>query len=182
MAYVATEAATGTNFAAITLPSGVKLPQSSPASADGVAISPSNRMPVAVADLPLPAGATTALAQAAANASLASMDTKTPALVNSRVPVAVAGNGVTYTDRSGAIATGGGAQALAPANPSRVGLMFQNTSSGDLRVSSRGSASGSAGILVKTGDLFIWPAHGVPVGIISVFGATTAQAFEAMEW
>jgi hypothetical protein len=49
--------------------------------------------PVTVAALPLPAGAATAAAQGTGNASLSSIDTKTPALVTGRVPVD--GSGVT---------------------------------------------------------------------------------------
>ncbi|MEI6419730.1 MAG: hypothetical protein WCO82_11730 [Sphingomonadales bacterium] len=99
-----------------------------------------------------------------------------------RLGVALAGRGVTYTDRSGTIATAGSAQELAAANAARTGLTLQNTSSGDLRVSSRGAASASAGILIKSGDLYTWPAHGTPVGAISIWGAASGQSFEAMEW
>lgn len=130
------------------------------------------------AALPLPTGAATSAAQTTGNASLASIDTK----LSGPVPITTRGNGVTYTDRSGTVTAGGTQQQLAAANANRVGLMVQNTSAGDLRVSSRGNASATAGILIKTGDLFIWPVHGTPVVAISIFGATTGQAFEAMEW
>jgi hypothetical protein len=96
--------------------------------------------------------------------------------------VQVNGQGVTYTDRSGTITLGGTAQTLTATNNARKGLTIQNTSSGDLRVSTRGTASSTAGILLKPGSLYEWPAHGVPVSAVSIWGATTAQAFEAMEW
>lgn len=92
------------------------------------------------------------------------------------------GNPVTYTDRSGTITTGGTAQNAAAANTSRKGLWLQNTSTGNLRVSTRGTASSTAGILVAPGNMMSWPAHGIPTAALSVWGATTGQAFEAAEW
>jgi len=52
-----------------------------------------NAVPVSAAALPLPSGAATAANQSTANASLASIDGKAPALVSGRVPVD--GSGVT---------------------------------------------------------------------------------------
>lgn len=52
-----------------------------------------NAVPVSAASLPLPSGAATAANQGTANASLASIDGKAPALVSGRVPVD--GSGVT---------------------------------------------------------------------------------------
>lgn len=97
------------------------------------------------------------------------------------LPVAVHGIGVTIADRSGAIAAGGTAQTLAAANAARRGLFVQNVSSGDLRVSARGGATGTAGLLLTPGALYEWPAHMTPTGAISVWGAATGQAFEAGE-
>lgn len=48
-------------------------------------------LPVSASALPLPSGASTAAAQGTANASLASIDGKTPALVSGRVPTVSAG-------------------------------------------------------------------------------------------
>lgn len=84
------------------------------------------------------------------------------------------------TDRSGTITTGGTAQQLAAANTSRVSLTGQNISSGDLWISENGAnaAPNAAGSYkISSGQAF-------SVGTsraISIYGATTAQAFTATE-
>lgn len=93
-----------------------------------------------------------------------------------------AGGGVTYTDRSGSITTGGTAQNAAAANSVRRGMWVQNTSGADMRVSASGAASATDGILVAPGQILNYPPNGVPVTAISVWGATTGQTFEAAEW
>lgn len=99
------------------------------------------------------------------------------------LPVAPRGVGVTYTDRSGAIGSGGAAQQLAPANPARRGFFVQNLSADDLWISSVGTAAGGQPALrVSPGQLYESPAHGVPVAAVSVWGAATGQPFAAREW
>lgn len=86
----------------------------------------------------------------------------------------------TLTDRSGTIATGGTAQTLAPANPERGFLYVQNDSSGDLRINFFGTASATAGIRLEPGALLRWSDH-VTDNAVSIWGATTAQRFQAGE-
>lgn len=57
------------------------------------ATTPTDTQPISAAALPLPAGAATAAKQDTGNTSVASIDTKTPALISGRVPVD--GSGVT---------------------------------------------------------------------------------------
>lgn len=93
-------------------------------------------------------------------------------------------NSITLTDRSGTIAVGGTQQTLAAANSSRRGLWVQNNSNGDLRINSTGNASATVGLVLPGGQnaLYEYPTNGVPVTAISIWGATTGQAFEAREW
>jgi hypothetical protein len=86
----------------------------------------------------------------------------------------------TPTDRSGTITTGGVAQVLAAANASRVYLFVQNTSAGTLYLSFTGTASAST-LQLAPGASYENPAHFCPTGAVSIYGATTAQAFVAME-
>ncbi len=77
---------------------------------------------------------------------------------------------------------GGTAQALAPAFPGRHGCMVQNLSTGDLWVSEVGTAAAiQPSVKVPAGAQFLCmtPAPSTP---LSIFGATTAQAFAAREW
>ncbi|KQM60049.1 MULTISPECIES: hypothetical protein [unclassified Sphingomonas] len=83
------------------------------------------------------------------------------------------------SDRSGTIAAGGAAQQLAPANPNRKVLTGQNLSSGDLWVNDLGVPAGPSA-----------PSRRVPpgatfkanyAGAVSIWGATTGQAFAADE-
>ncbi len=89
----------------------------------------------------------------------------------------------TLVDISAAITTGGVAQVIALQNLERRGFWIQNLSSGDIFVSSIGTASaGRPSIRVPPGALYEAPTHGAPTGPISVFGATTGQSFSAREW
>jgi len=84
------------------------------------------------------------------------------------------------TDRSGAIATGGTAQQLAPANSSRASLTGQNTSSGNLGINEIGgtAAIGSAGTYtIAAGQAFSVSTN----RSISIVGATSGQTFTATE-
>jgi hypothetical protein len=93
-------------------------------------------------------------------------------------------NRVTPINRSGTIASGGTAQTLAQANPSRHGYSIQNQSAGDLYFRHDGVAATADKLSIKlpAGDLFETPPGVSPVGAISIIGATTAQAFFAEEW
>lgn len=98
-------------------------------------------------------------------------------------PVAARGQGVTYVDRSGRVASAGSAQQVAPANAVRRGFLIQNVSTGDLWISSVGTATGDQPALgIAPGQLYASPASGVPVNAISLFGTIEGQAFSAREW
>jgi hypothetical protein len=112
------------------------------------------------------------------------IDQTTPGTSNA---VAVIPVGVTYTDRSGTVTAGGTAQTAMAANASRKGLWVQNVSTGDLYINSVAAASstvsaGSGSLKIVSGAYWEPPAHGVPTGAISVYGATTGQAWVAREW
>jgi len=93
---------------------------------------------------------------------------------------------VTMADISGVIASGGVAQALAAAFPNRRGCVVQNLSTGDLWISDQGTAAASRpSFKVPAGAQFACgsPASAVaPGAALSIFGATTNQAFSGREW
>jgi len=95
---------------------------------------------------------------------------------------AIEGNQVTLTDRSGTVTAGGTAQQLMAANSSRRGFSVQNNSNGALTISSVGTASTTAGMILQPGQLYEAPITGVPTTAISILGATTGQRFDAREW
>jgi hypothetical protein len=80
----------------------------------------------------------------------------------------------------GSITTGGVAQVAAPNNPDRREIKIINNSAGDLWVNSMGTA-GAAGL--NGSDVI--PAGGKKeeeaTSAISIFGATTAQAYTVVE-
>ncbi len=89
----------------------------------------------------------------------------------------------TYTDKSGTITSGGAAQTIAAANTARRGFLIQNQSTSDLWISSVGTAAATQpSIWLPAGSYYEFPVNGVPTAAISLFGATTGQAFAAMEW
>jgi hypothetical protein len=93
------------------------------------------------------------------------------------------GNGATITDRSGTITIGGTAQTLMPANSARTGCLLQNLSTGDLWINSFATAvQGEPSIWIPAGSFFSCEQTGVPLGPISIYGATTGQTFTAREW
>lgn len=94
----------------------------------------------------------------------------------------ITGNSSVYVDRSGTITTGGAAQVLMAANPAREGWSIQNKSTGLITVSSVATPSATVGFQLAPGQLYECPAHGINLTSISVWGATTGQAFEAREW
>lgn len=108
----------------------------------------------------------------------ASLGAKAPTASLSTVPAAG-----TLTSRSGAITTGGTAQQLAAANADRMGFSVQNLSTGDLWINTLGTAAASQpSIKLVSGAYFETPAGYGATGAISIFGATTGQAFSAREW
>lgn len=98
-------------------------------------------------------------------------------------PVPVTQTPGSPVSRSGTITTGGTAQTLMSANAARRGWTLQNLSTGDIWVSDVGAAAASQPSLkVPAGALYETPAGYGSVGAVSVFGATTGQAFSAREW
>ncbi len=89
----------------------------------------------------------------------------------------------TFTDKSGTITSGGAAQTIAAANTARRGFWIQNQSTGDLWLSTIGTAAATQPSLrLPAGSYYEFPVNGVSTGAISLFGATTGQAFAAREW
>lgn len=84
---------------------------------------------------------------------------------------------------SGTVTTGGTAQNAAGANTSRKGFWIQNLSSGDLWINTLATAAASQPALKLTaGTYYEAPPGGAGTGAISVFGATTGQAWAGREW
>lgn len=87
-------------------------------------------------------------------------------------------------DGSGTVATGGSAQTLfggiVPAN----GFLVQNNSANALWICDVGiAAAGGASVqLAANGGIFVTPSGYKPAGAVSLFGATTGQAFAARRW
>ena len=93
------------------------------------------------------------------------------------------GRGVNYTDKSGTITAGATAQTLMAKNQDRSGFWVQNQSTGDLWISSVGTAAATQPSLwLPAGSYYEAPLHGIPREAISIYGATTGQAFAAREW
>lgn len=87
------------------------------------------------------------------------------------------------TDRSGTITTGGTAQTLMALNATRRGYWVQNLSSADLWISTIGTAAASQPSLkLVAGALYETPVHHTSTATVSIFGATTGQAFVAREF
>jgi hypothetical protein len=85
------------------------------------------------------------------------------------------------TDRSGTVATGGVAQQVCAANANRRYFFFQNNSAGDLWINFGATAvANQPSIKLATGQSFE-PAGWVSTQLVSVYGATTSQAFTCKE-
>ena len=95
-------------------------------------------------------------------------------------------NTVTMNSISGTITAGGTAQPLAGAFPNRRGCVVQNLSTGDLWINDQGTAAAAQpSIKVPAGAQFACgsPASAVaPGAALSIFGATTNQAYAGREW
>lgn len=86
---------------------------------------------------------------------------------------------------SGTITTGGAAQQLTGAFPNRKGCAIQNQSAADLWINDLGTAAATQpSIRVPAGAQYLCGAGGggAPAGALSIFGATTGQAFAGREW
>jgi hypothetical protein len=91
-----------------------------------------------------------------------------------------------FQDRSGTITLGGTAQVLMPFNPARHGCKVQNISAGDLWINDQGTAALlQPSIKVPSGAQYTCDAMAngfTTSAVLSIIGATTAQAFSAREW
>lgn len=98
--------------------------------------------------------------------------------------VSVKGNPVTTTDHSGTITSGGLAQSLMNSNASRGGCEIQNQSTGDIWINLEGgtAAATQPSLWLPVGAYYSCVSTGVSTAAISIFGATTGQAFRAKEW
>lgn len=85
-------------------------------------------------------------------------------------------------DKSGTITLGGTAQVLMAANASRRGFSLQNTSSFVLYINVTNSTASVSSLQIPAGALYESPLGGCTNYAISIFGATTGQAFVATEW
>lgn len=107
-----------------------------------------------------------------------------PSLGQTIAPALVSGApGLIRTDHSGTITLGGTAQSLMSANTSRHGCSLQNLSTGDLWVNEIGgtAAATQPSTWVPAGSYWSCAFNATP-SAISIFGATTSQAFNAREW
>jgi hypothetical protein len=91
---------------------------------------------------------------------------------------------VPAADGSGTVATGGAAQTLFGGQVPVTGFLVQNNSAGALWVCDVGVASaGGASIqIAANGGLFATVPGYKPAGAVSLYGATTGQAFAARRW
>jgi hypothetical protein len=80
------------------------------------------------------------------------------------------------------ITTGGTAQVLIAANATRQGFEIQNKSSGDIFFSIGGTASLTVGFKLVAGASYSSPATRVSTKAISIFGGTTGQLIEFIEY
>ena len=106
----------------------------------------------------------------------------TPVSATAPLPVINTAGSVAI-DGSGTVSVGGTAQTLfggvAPGN----GWLVANNSSATLYVSDVGTATaGGASIPIAAGAVFATPSGYKPAGPVSLYGATTGQAFAARRW
>jgi hypothetical protein len=119
-----------------------------------------------------------------------SSDVLSPIIVSGRLNVRTVAAQMTDVNRSGTITTGGTAQVLMVANPSRVGWMLQNmdeTILEGLWYSTTGTAApntpGSFQLNASTGVGFSGGAiTGTSSNQISIYAATTGHKFSAVEY
>lgn len=86
-------------------------------------------------------------------------------------------------DGSATVAAGGTAQTLFGGVVPVDGYLVANNSSGPVYVSDVGTATaGGASIPIAAGTIFMTPSGYKPAGPVSLYGATTGQAFAARRW
>jgi hypothetical protein len=106
----------------------------------------------------------------------------TPVSASAPLPVVNAA-GAAASDGSGTITTGGAAQLLFGGAVPVNGYLVGNNSSAALWVSDVGTASaGGSAIQIAAGAMFVTPSGYKPAGAVSIFGATSGQAFAARRW
>jgi hypothetical protein len=106
----------------------------------------------------------------------------TPAMATAPLPVINAA-GSAAIDGSGAITVGGTAQLLFGGIVPINGFQVCNNSSAALYVSDVGTASaGGTSIQMAPGAIYTTPDGYRPAGAVSVYGASTGQAFAARRW
>ena len=104
--------------------------------------------------------------------------------VSGAAPLPVINTAASFAiDGSGTVTAGGSAQTLfggvLPAN----GWLVANNSATTVYVSDVGTAtSGGASIPIAPGAVFATPSGYKPPGSVSLYGATTGQAFAARRW
>jgi len=104
--------------------------------------------------------------------------------VDASHPIPIAYSTATLTSRSGTITLGGTAQSFMAANTSRKGWFLENLSSGDLWVNRFGGTASAdqPSLRIPPGFVYETPAGGSGGNALSIYGATTGQAFTAGEW
>ena len=106
----------------------------------------------------------------------------TPVSTAAPLPVEVAA-GSPAVDGSGTITTGGTAQTLFGGITPSNGFLVANNSSQTLYLCDVGIATaGGASVPVPQGTVYTTPPGYKPAGQVSIFGASTAQAFAARRW
>jgi hypothetical protein len=89
----------------------------------------------------------------------------------------------TSADRGGTIAAGGTPQQMMAANTARRGFLIQNQSTGDLYINGLSTAAANqTSLRIPAGALYETSPHHSGTGAVSIFGATTGQAFYAREF
>jgi hypothetical protein len=106
----------------------------------------------------------------------------TPASASTPLPM-INTAGSAASDGSGAVVTGGAAQTLFGGVAPMNGWLVANNSSAAVYVSDVGTATpGGASIPVAPGAVFATPSGYKPAGAVSLYGATTGQAYAARRW
>lgn len=92
--------------------------------------------------------------------------------------------GALVADKSGTVTLGGTAQQLMAANPLRRGFFIQNQSTADMWINAKGATATAAepSIWLPAGAAYSTDYGNVSLLAISIFGATTGQAFCAEEY
>lgn len=91
--------------------------------------------------------------------------------------------GAAAVDGSGTVTVGGSSQVLFGGAVPATGFMIANNSSALIYVSDVGLATaGGASIPVAVNGVFFTPSGYRPAGPVSLYGASTGQAFAARRW